>query len=348
MARRLRFLRTILLDKLFSIAFSDLFVGESLDSSFYKRTPDSRVTERLPPECANEFEELRAALKNERQQGRFQFRWKGPDRDVPLRVTAYKTSRADPLFVCRRAAVGIEGARLTLIEAGFAEAIVKTLIGQRPRKGLILFMGSMGAGKTTARGAFLRDYMTAHGGVCMALDAPAEVDLDGEHGSGQIFQQDLETEGELVESLRDSLRSSADVISPGEVTRDEVAVAVLALATSGHLVPTTFHADDLAAGLARFNRSVGNRSEAFADALSVAIHLSLEPRNARAPDASHRGTIAPPGRAAPPERRLTVAPLFVTAQNKEQVRSHIRAGSFQQLSSEIERQKRVLMSGGEP
>jgi twitching motility protein PilT len=205
----------------------------------------------------------------------------------------------------------------------------------------------MGAGKTTARGAFLRDYMTAHGGVCMALDAPAEADLDGEYGHGQIFQQDLQSEIELVEALRDSLRSSADVISPGEVTRDEVAIAVLTLATSGHLVPTTFHADDLIGGLARFNRSIGGRSEAFAEALSVAIHLSLAPKE-RPQGMDTRPGGGLPGRLSPPERRLTVTPLFVSTENKEQIRSHIRAGQFQQLSSEIDRQRRLMLAGGVP
>ena len=335
-------------DVLFSIEFSDLFVGESLASSFFKRTPDSPVTERLPLACADDLMALRGELKAHQDGSRFQHRWQHGGRDILLRVTCYKTSRANPLFVCRRAAGGIEGTQPSLVEIGFPPAVANRLTGRRLRQGLVLFMGAMGAGKTTARGAFLRDYMTAHGGVCMALDAPAEVDLDGEYGGGQLFQQDLGGEIELVEALRDSLRSSANIISPGEVTRDEVAIAVLTLATSGHLVPTTFHADDLMGGLGRFSRSVGGRLDAFADALSVAVHLSLQPRGEIAPPTVSRWGESPPGRLVQPTRHLTVTPLFVTEGNREQIRSCIRAGQFHQLSSEIERQKNLFLAGGAP
>lgn len=331
------------------LVFSDLFVSTTRERSFYKTAPDSRQVVSLPAWCEDEFSGLRRVLLANIKWPSFRHEWVSGDHRERLRVTPFRTAEGEPLLICRRALLQRESHVLSLSDLGFPAAVVRRLLEVPLRQGLLLIMGSKGAGKTTARAAFLRDYITKHGGVCMALDAPIEIDLDGPCGGGHILQQEISSELEMGAALRGTLRSSSDIISPGEVTRDEVAAEVLDLATSGQLVPTTFHAEDLISGLARFNRNSGGRNDAFADGLSAAVHLSLstEPlKQHRAVGRSEEFSF--PGEIAPPQRLLSVTPLFIVRENQDHVRSHIRGGQFHQLTSEIDRQRRLMLAGGLP
>jgi hypothetical protein len=115
---------------------------------------------------------------------------------------------------------------------------------------------------------------------------------------------------------------------------------------TGHPVISTTRADDIPTGSARFARKNGGQNDALADALSAVFHLSLQhfdPKNAI--PSRKQGT---PGVEAPPARLLKVSPLFVSETNETSIRSIIRAGNFQQLWSQIERQRNLFLSGSLP
>ena len=133
---------------------------------------------------------------------------------------------------------------------------------------------------------------------------------------------------------------------PGETRFDNTAQTIIEMATTGHVVVTTAHGDDLPSGLARLARKNGSQSDALADALSAVFHLDLKYYDQKLANATQKPGL--PGMASPPPRLLKVAPLFVTESNKVSVGSIIRGGNFQQLNSEIERQRHQFLAGDLP
>lgn len=323
--------------ELFDLAFSDLFVAVEPASSWIKATPDAREMEGVPEQFHDELGELRQALLEQSKGNAFSLWW-GQEPRERLRVKPMTTARVDPLFVCRR----FTGRPRPLKELGMAPTLVDRLLEKPVRNGLILFMGAMGAGKTTAASAYTVDYVSKHGGVAVTVEAPMEMDIEGRHGRGVVYQTEVESDEELGPALRGMLRSAANLLFPGEVKTDGAAREVLMLSTSGHPVVTTFHAPDLPTGLMRYARATGDQYDALADALTAVFHLSLQNAGNAAPSEASRTL---PGRPIQPERLLKVAPLLVISETRERVRSAIRSGNFHQLESEIDRQKRMLLGG---
>jgi twitching motility protein PilT len=326
--------------ELLDLPFSDLFVGADPASSWLKATPDAREMEFVPEALFSEIDGLRRDLLARSTTQSFSIEW-GTSRRERLRVKPLTTAHIEPLFVCRR----FTGTPKPMIELGIPAAVVDRLLSRPVRNGLILFIGSMAAGKTTAASSFTVEYISRHGGVAMTVEAPIEMDLEGRHGKGIVYQTEVESDDDMGPALRGMLRSAANLLFCGEVKTDVAAREVLNLSTSGHPVVTTFHGPDLPTGLLRFARSTGDQNDALAHALTAVFHLTL--RNPRLMP----GVPLPPGlpgQSSPPDRLLTVSPLLVVDGTRDQVRSAIRSGNFDQLGSEIERQRRLFLGGGSP
>ncbi len=326
--------------ELLDLPFSDLFLDANPASSWIKATPDAREMQFVPEAFFPEIEALRRDLLARSTTQSFSIEWGNPRRER-LRVKPLMTAHVEPLFVCRRFA----GTPKPLVELGMPPAVVDRLLSRPVRNGLILFIGSMAAGKTTAASSFTVEYVSRHGGVAMTVEAPIEMDLEGRHGNGIVYQTEVESDDDMGPALRGMLRSAANLLFCGEVKTDVAAREVLNLATSGHPVVTTFHGPDLPTGLLRFARSTGDQNDALAHALTAVFHLTL--RNPRLLP----GVPLPsglPGHPAPPDRLLTVSPLLVVDGTRDHVRSAIRSGNFDQLGSEIERQRRLFLGGGSP
>jgi twitching motility protein PilT len=330
---------------LLDISFSDLFVAADLASSFYKATPDSRIRVPIPAEHANEFLLLRHELTAKCPPGKSEFRifWGTPPHQALFRVKPIDTAYINPLFVIRRAAQKPS----TMLELGWPPAIVKRLIERPLKEGLIAFMGQMGSGKTTSAAAFIMDYLKHHGGTCFTYESPIEIDMEGPCGeNGYIFQHEVPTEEDIGRTMLGALRTSANMFFPGEARFDDTVKIVTEMATTGHALVTTIHADDLPTGFARMARKIGNQHDAVAEALSAAFHLELKHNDPKAPPAPAAPGL--PGFAAPPQRVLKVTPLFVSDKNEAAIRSIMKGGNYQQLTSEIERQKIQFLTGGLP
>lgn len=330
---------------LLDISFSDLYVAADLVSSFYKATPDSRIRIPIPEQHANEFATLRHALTTKCSPGNAEFRllWGTPPNQVLFRVKPTQTAYINPLFVCRRAAPKPG----TMLELGFPPEVVKRLMDRTLKQGLVLFLGRMGSGKTTSAAAFIMDYLKKNGGTCFTCESPIEIDMEGPCGEdGYIFQHEVPTEEDIGRTLLGMLRTGANMFFPGEARFDDTVRIVTEMATTGHVVVTTAHGDDLPSGLARIARKNGGQSDALADSLSAVFHLDLKHFDQKTAIATRKPGL--PGMAAPPTRLLKVSPLFVTESNKTSISSIIRAGNFQQLNSEIERQRHQFLSGDLP
>ncbi|MDR3535215.1 MAG: ATPase, T2SS/T4P/T4SS family [Acetobacteraceae bacterium] len=325
---------------LYSLTFSDLFLPADISGCWYKETAGARDGRSVPDDCREEVAALRALLVRQGAVGgsKVDWEWKGEAPSLRLRIQQLDTVADGPVFVCARPLVNAA----TLAELGFPQSIAARLLSEEVQDGLVLFMGQTRAGKSTACAAYAVERVTRHGGVCWTAEAPVELPIHGPHGRGQVYQCEVGSEAEFGASIRKFLRASTDFMLIGEVLDDDAAAAAVRASATGHLVTTTFHAASLTGGLERFAGMCGSAAN-FASALRAAFHLQL--RTVGENPAAQLSSIVP-GKAAPPKRVLSVTPLIVPGENAEAIRSHIRAGQFHQLASEVDRQRRTFMGAG--
>lgn len=322
------------------LVYSDLFVAEDAASSWFKATPDSLNAQPVPAACESELVELRRRLEAQSGNSDFRIDWPNPA-GVRLRVKRVSVAESKVVYVCRRFRLKPG----TLAKLGMPAGVAENLLAPDLQEGLVVFLGKAGSGKTTTAASFIIERLSRFGGVCWTIENPIELPLQGKHGKGWCYQTEASSDDDIGPAVRHMLRATPNIMLIGEM-RDGLAVReAIAAATSGHLVVATFHAADLASGIARLARLAGddNASAAIADALRVAIHLSLYneepgtsvPRSSfTAPDAKGTGT---------PPRVLGVESLWMSGQMGEGLRSIVRDGDFHLLKSEIERQRRGFL-----
>ncbi len=325
------------------LVYSDLFVADSAATSWFKETPDSLTAHALPHECASELDALRQHLEAQSAQvGTTAFRADWPAvNGVRLRVERLQVAQAKTVYVCRRFRLPPGN----LAALGMPTGVAQRLLAPDLLEGMIVFFGKSGSGKTTTAASLIFERLERFGGVCWTIENPIELELQGKHGNGWCYQTEVSSDDGIGLAVRNILRATPNIILIGEM-RDGLAVReAIAAATSGHLVIATFHAPDLLTGITRLARLAGdeNASAGIADALRVAVHLSLKNTPAPVPGAftpisQEKGTGTPP-------RVLSVEPLWMSGQAAEGLRSMVRDGEFHMLKSEVERQRRgFLMS----
>ena len=132
---------------------------------------------------------------------------------------------------------------------GYPAALVKYLISLGDASGLILLGGATGSGKTTTISSLLREYLINNGGFAYTIEDPFEMPLDGEYhaanGSIGLCKQTQPQNDNWGASLRSALRSRPRYIMVGEIRTPEAASECLRAATSGHLVLSTIHANNV-------------------------------------------------------------------------------------------------------
>lgn len=132
---------------------------------------------------------------------------------------------------------------------GLPQELVNFLMALRRSSGLILCAGSTGSGKTTTISSLLREYLISEGGFAYTIEDPNELPLDGvykaECGGVGICRQTIPADGCWGDSLKSALRSRPRYIMLGEIRSPDAASEVLRAATSGHLVLSTIHANNI-------------------------------------------------------------------------------------------------------
>lgn len=327
------------------LVFSDLFVAESAASSWFKSTPDSLNAQPVPTECGLELDELRRRLMAQTGSSAFRIDW--PDAaGVRLRVERISVAESKEVYVCRRFRLKPG----TLASLGMPSGVAEKLLSPDLREGLVVFLGKAGSGKTTTAASFISERLTRFGGVCWTVENPIELALQGKHGKGWCYQTEASDDDDIGPAVRNMLRATPNIILIGEM-RDGLAVReAIAAATSGHLVVATLHAADLLSGMARLARLAGDdkASSAIADALRVAIHLSLYNAEPGSPLPGSALTVPDARGTGTPPRVLSVEPLWISGQTVEGLRSIVRDGDFHLLKSEVDRQRRGFLMGRLP
>jgi len=119
--------------------------------------------------------------------------------------------------------------------------ILKTLIMEK--RGLILMVGSTGAGKSTTLASML-DYRNENAtGHILTVEEPIEFTYTNK--KSMVNQRDVGNDTQSLHvALKNALRQSPDVIQIGEIRDRETMTAAIAYAQSGHLCVATLHANN--------------------------------------------------------------------------------------------------------
>ena len=173
-----------------------------------------------------------------------------------------------------------------LEKLGLPSGIYNQLMSLADKSGLILLAGATGTGKSTTIAALIKKYLETEGGYAFTIEDPIEMPLDGiyqtKNGDLGLCKQTTPPKGIWEDGIKSALRSKPRYIYLGEVRTGEAAIELLRAATSGHLVFSTIHANnvnDAIKALAKYASS-GGMSESMAydlmaNGLLACIHQNL-------------------------------------------------------------------------
>ncbi len=218
---------------------------------------------------------------------------------------------------------------------GLPSGVYSQLLSLAGKTGLILFTGATGSGKSTSIASLIKKYLQLEGGYAFTIEDPIEMPLDGVYqtikGDLGLCKQTVPPEGQWSTGIKSALRSKPKYIYVGEIRTPEAAVELLRAATSGHLVFSTIHGNnvtDAINALGKYAASSGITEEMayelIANGFLGCIHQKLE--------------------GSP--RRLSVESIFTNPSLVAgcQVRGMIRTGKLN-LNTIIEQQKSKMRLG---
>ncbi|MDP5036444.1 MAG: PilT/PilU family type 4a pilus ATPase [Alishewanella sp.] len=111
------------------------------------------------------------------------------------------------------------------------------------KRGLVLFVGGTGTGKSTSLAALIGYRNKNSKGHILTIEDPIE--FVHEHGRSMITQREVGLDTETFDSaLKSSLRQAPDVILIGEIRSQDTMEFALSFAETGHLCIATLHANN--------------------------------------------------------------------------------------------------------
>jgi len=181
-----------------------------------------------------------------------------------FRVSAYY-QRGTPAMVIRRIHTEIP----SMDELQLPQVLKNLALSKR---GLILFVGATGTGKTTSL-ASLIDYRNTHSaGHIITIEDPIEYMHD--HKQSIVTQREVSIDTESFENaLHNSLRQSPDVILMGEIRNSEVMGYGLTFAETGQLCLATLHANNADQAL---NRIINMFPAEYHNKLRLELSVNLK------------------------------------------------------------------------
>ncbi len=164
----------------------------------------------------------------------------------------YMPTAQGDFYIFRR----MPSAILSLKDIGLPAVIANQVLSPRLLKGgLIIVSGLPGNGKSTTLGSIIVDRLKKFGGICITVEDPVEMPLQGEHGEGLCLQRSVNGQEAFAGAIRDALRAypakTAAMMMIGEVRDSETAALALRSAVDGRLVLATMHAGDIVQSLHR-------------------------------------------------------------------------------------------------
>ncbi|MFT5117363.1 MAG: twitching motility protein PilU [Kiritimatiellia bacterium] len=118
------------------------------------------------------------------------------------------------------------------------------------KRGLVLFVGGTGSGKTTSLAALIDHRNATSGGHIITIEDPVE--FVHKHKRSIINQREVGVDTRSFQSaLKNTLRQAPDVILIGEIRDKETMQHALEFAETGHLAISTLHANNANQALER-------------------------------------------------------------------------------------------------
>ena len=118
------------------------------------------------------------------------------------------------------------------------------------KRGLILFVGGTGSGKSTSLAALIDHRNASAGGHIITIEDPVE--FVHKHKRCIVNQREVGTDTKSFHAaLKNTLRQAPDVILIGEIRDRETMEHALAFAETGHLAISTLHANNANQALER-------------------------------------------------------------------------------------------------
>lgn len=123
---------------------------------------------------------------------------------------------------------------------GLPEILTKLIMQKR---GLVLFVGGTGSGKSTSLAALIDYRNTNSDGHIITIEDPVE--FVHQHKKSIVNQREVGVDTKSYEAaLQNTLRQAPDVILIGEIRSQETMEHALAFAETGHLCLSTLHANN--------------------------------------------------------------------------------------------------------
>lgn len=174
-----------------------------------------------------------------------------------------------------------------LEKLGLPSGIYRQLLTLGDKSGLVLLAGATGTGKSTTIAALIKRYLELEGGYAFTIEDPIEMPLDGvyktKNGDLGLCKQTVPPKGVWEDGIKSALRSKPRYIYLGEIRSSESAIELLRAATSGHLVLSTIHSNnvnDAINALAKYAASSGISEdmsyELMANGLLACLHQNLQ------------------------------------------------------------------------
>jgi len=111
------------------------------------------------------------------------------------------------------------------------------------KRGLILFVGGTGSGKSTSLASLIDHRNSNHAGHIITIEDPIE--FVHPHKQSIVNQREVGVDTDCYEdALENTLRQAPDVILIGEIRNRETMEHALAFAETGHLCLSTLHANN--------------------------------------------------------------------------------------------------------
>jgi len=155
--------------------------------------------------------------------------------DVRFRISAFY-QQGNIGMVCRR----IETTIPTFEDLGLPELLTDLSLAKR---GIILFVGATGTGKSTTLAAMIGYRNRRMSGHIISVEDPIE--YVHFHAKSLITQREVGIDTDSFEvALRNTLRQAPDVIMIGEIRTRETMEYAITFAETGHLVLCTLHANN--------------------------------------------------------------------------------------------------------
>lgn len=222
---------------------------------------------------------------------------------------------------------------LSMKDLGMPSSIAHHLISERMNKGgLIIVSGNPGHGKSTTLASVIVERLKRYSGICITIEDPIEMPLQGHHGQGICFQRPVSGEEEFAQAIRGALRAypakTNAMMMIGEVRDTETAALALRSAVDGRLVLLTMHAGNIIQSIQRLCSMAARTisAEEVRELLSSSFRMAL-----------HQQLVTLPGAAKP---RLVVDALLDT----QAVAGTIRARSLplDTLKNDLLQQRKAL------